>query len=212
MDELSVEELLLIISEKESDESEAHKAFTILYRRFSEFLLSAVNRQLASKGIYNKELAEDTVTNTFYEVYLNPLSFKFDTDTHNSEERAFKAWLSVIARNEWADIVRAAIKTASMNVLTDNGELNDTFVELVLSKNRKLLDNALAGLTDRERDILLTCYDYHEEDKYTPSEVLDALCEIWGTTRPNVRQLKKRALDKVKAYINSPINTQKLTP
>lgn len=214
MNEPTIEELLLIMSDKEFDKSSAEEAFVQLYRAYSKFLNSAVINHLRSKGVYKKDFVDDIVSNVFLEVYDNPLNFSFDGKNHKSEETAFKAWICTIARNEFADIMKSFISHSTLNVLTINGELTDyaietDFEEQHLSDNRKLIDKALEGLSDKERHILLACYDFYEEGKNTPSTVLDGLCEYWGTTRPNVRQIKKRALDKVKSYLNNSITVKK---
>lgn len=210
MNELSTEELLLHISEKESDLEMAHACFSKLYHRFAEFLYIALIGHAKSKGINNKEFVDTALSNTFNEIFLKPLGFSYDPKKHNSEDTAFKAWISTIARNEFNDLLKNSLQSL-VSVKTVDSEFIEEFAELsideeYLSENRKMLDKALEILKDREKHILLTCYDYYMEGKNTPSEVLDYLCEYWGTTRDNVRQIKKRSLDKVEKQLSSLIN------
>ena len=210
MNELSTEELLLHISDKESDLKMAHTCFTDLYHRFAEFLNVALIGHAKSKGINNKEFVDAALTNTFNEIFLKPLGFSYDPQKHNSEDTAFKAWISTIARNEFNDLLKnslhssISIKTVEVDFIEEIAELNMN--EEVLSENRKMVDRALEVLKEREKHILLTCYDYYVEGKNTPTEVLDYLCEYWGTTRDNVRQIKKRSLDKVEKQLSSLVN------
>jgi RNA polymerase sigma factor (sigma-70 family) len=203
MNDLSIEDLLLIISDQKEDKERSQNGFVELYRRFSEDVTQSVAGFLKSKGIFNDELHKSIVSNVFLEVYENPLSFNYDNKSHQSEESAFKAWLYIIARNEFADLMRHSIKYTETHTLGIESDLIERYAEIdieeeVLSGNRKLLDSALSVLSDRERHILLACFDYYEDGKNTPSDVLDYLCEYWGTTRDNVRQIKKRSLDKVR--------------
>jgi RNA polymerase sigma factor (sigma-70 family) len=156
------------------------------------------------------------ISNVFLEVYENPLSFNYDNMKHQSEESAFKAWIYIIARNEFADLMRHSIKFTEIHTLRVEDDLIERYADVdieeeIVSGNRKLLDSALSVLSERECHILLTCFDYFEDGKNTPSDVLDYLCEYWGTTRDNVRQIKKRSLDKVRLRLEvlSKIKTEK---
>jgi DNA-directed RNA polymerase specialized sigma24 family protein len=216
MNDLTVEELLLIISDKEKDLEQSNKAFSTLYYRYSIFLNSAVINQLKSKGIYDKTFVDTIASNVFVEVFSNPLNFSYNEKDHQTEDIAFKAWICRIARFEFADILRESIKFNKMNLLSRDGILQDQTENFtddmdIISNNRKLLDKSLECLSDREKHVLLACYDYYEDGKNTPSEVLDMLCQYWGTTRDNVRQIRKRALDKVKAYLNNSIKLKGIT-
>jgi len=209
--EQSVEDLLLVISEQEIDVDGAKKAFTELYRKYAIFLNSAVAMHAKSKGVYDKNLVDNVVNNVFFEVHAHPLNFVFDEERHKSEEFAFKAWISQIARNEFSDLLRNSITYSTIQGHTIDDGIIERFAEIeveeeILSDNRKALDKALSMLSDRDKHILLTCFDYYEDGKNTPSEVLNSLCEYWGTTKPNIRQVKKRSLEKVKSYLEKAVN------
>ncbi|HPF52302.1 MAG TPA: sigma-70 family RNA polymerase sigma factor [Draconibacterium sp.] len=200
---LTIEEHLLNISDKEENLKEAEKCFETLYRQNAELLTNAVKAYLKSKGIYNEEFVHTVVSNTFCEVYQNPLNFKYDSKRHRSEETAFRAWLYIIARNEFVNIFQESLQYNQMHQLGNEDDIIEKYAEIdidenYVSENRKALEQAMSLLTERERHILTACYDYYDEGKNTPSLVLDSLCEYWGTTRDNVRQIKKRSLDKVK--------------
>lgn len=208
MKELTVEELLLNISEKASNKHQADEAFTELYYRYSKFLTSAVQTHMRSQGKYIKEIVDMVVSNVFIEVYHNPLNFSFDPQKHASEIMAFKGWIVRIARNEFYDIIKQSSQRENRLRLVGDEDLLNPPVEIEVEEeficnNRKLLDKALEGLNDEERYVLMSCYDVYEEGRYTPSDVLDILCEKLSTTRANIRQIKKRSLDKVKNYLNS---------
>lgn len=216
MNDFSIEDLLLIISDQKENKERSQDGFIELYRRYSEDLTQAVAGYLKSKGIYNVEMHKSIISNVFLEVYENPLSFKYDNKKHKSEESAFKAWIYIIARNEFADLIRHSIKFTEIHTLGIENDLIERYADVdieeeIVSGNRKLLDSALSVLSERECHILLTCFDYFEDGKNTPSDVLDYLCEYWGTTRDNVRQIKKRSLDKVRLRLEvlSKIKTEK---
>lgn len=208
--EQTVEDLLLVISEVKNNANEAERAFTKLYRRYAQFLKNAVASHAKFKGIHDEELVDSILNNVFYEVYADPLKFSFDEKNHKSEDTAFKAWLSQIARYEFSDLLKASITYSSIQGHTIDEGMIERFAEIsvgeeFLSDNRKALDKALSTLSDRNRHILITCFDYFEDGKNTPSDVLDSLCEYWGTTKPNIRQAKKRSLEKVKNYLEKTV-------
>ena len=65
-----------------------------------------------------------------------------------------------------------------------------------------LIKGALAELSDKERDILLTYLDNDAGDgKHLPTEIIKELTVKYGVTAAALRQIKKRSLDKVKTYI-----------
>ncbi len=206
MKELSVEDLLLQISDRASAPDDANEGFKELYWRYSEALTKAMRGVLKSKGIYNPELVETTVNNVFVEIAQKPLNFSYDKTTHKSEDSAFRGWIYRIARFELADLMKASINYANMHVVGIEDEVIENLVEIEveeerLSGNRQLLDKALSILSERDRAILLTYFDCHAEGKYAPTEVLDTMCEYWGTTRDGARQIKSRSLAKVKKQI-----------
>lgn len=206
MEHLTIEDLLLRISENENNPEEANEAFKELYWKYSEVLTRAMRGVLKSKGIYNPELVESTVNNVFVEIFKNPLNFSYNSDNHKAEEIAFKGWMYRIARNELADLMKQSIQYSSRHVAGIDDEITENMVDVqvvpeFLSENRKLLDKALSILSDRDRAILLTYFDFHVDGKYAPSEELDIMCEYWGTTKENARQIKSRSLKKVKEQI-----------
>jgi len=206
----STEELLLYISEKDSDLKMAHSCFTELYHRFSEFLNVALIGHAKSKGIFHKEFTETALMNTFNEIFLKPLNFSYDSKKHNSEDTAFQAWICTIARNQFNELLKNSLYS-SISIGTIETDCIEDIADVAvgeefISENRTLLNKALDVLKERDKHILLTCYDYYIEGKNTPSEVLHYLCEYWGTTPDNVRQIKKRSLDKVKKQLLSLTN------
>lgn len=71
----------------------------------------------------------------------------------------------------------------------------------LLLQRRKILEAALATLSEIERDVLMTYIRYQEGQKHLPDQEMQRLCDYHKKTSDNVRQIKKRAMDKVKVYI-----------
>jgi len=205
-----IENILLIISDKSNDEHSAVTAFANLYHGYSKFLNSVVSYVLKNSGIYDEQILNTVVNNTFYKLYENPLIFSFPEKA--VDDKGFKAWLSRVAKNEFKRLVAEYYKdTISLEKMSsepaiESEELAD---DLFINVNFKVLDEALNMLSERDRHILLTLYLYYEEGKNTPSDVLKILCKMYDTTNPNIRKIKERSEKKIVEYFSK--QTQ-LTP
>lgn len=193
-----IENILLSISDKEHDEDSAVAGFTVLYHGYSKFLSSVVSRVLKDRGIYDEQILNTVVSNTFYKLYENPLLFSFREDA--KDDKSFKAWLSTVAKNELKRLLIDYYRdTVSLEILSteptiESNELTDEIFENV---NLKVLDDALQMVSERDKHILLTLYLYYEEGKKTPSNVLKMLCKMYDTTTVNIRKIKERSEKKI---------------
>jgi len=214
-------DLLFYISEKESDSQQAEKAFAFVYKEFSELVFNVVKKTLFFNSEREKNEFANTVTNnTFLEIYSKPLNFDFDAKQHPTEEIAFKAYLIGIAKNEKNDLLKMSLNYSDVQKKVIDGDedffeprvSDDIFKELEgkLSTSRQLLDEILVSLSDRDRHIILSFYDNYEEGKKTPSEVLDFIESIYGTTRDNIRMIRSRVRKKLIKEIESKSNLKAL--
>lgn len=192
-----LEEILLTISYKEEDNQEALKAFETLYKNYSKMLSSIVKNSLKNMGIYDTQLYEAIMNNVFYIIFEKPLSFTVPENAKN--DNCFKAWLSIVAKNELKSLIKEYLGKEdsigeSEEDITEVSEASGTQLQ---SKNMKLMEEALNTLSDRDKHIMIALYNYYEEDKKTPSDVLDYLCKLHGTTKMNIRKIKERSEKKI---------------
>ncbi|MGE9313217.1 sigma-70 family RNA polymerase sigma factor [Niabella sp. CJ426] len=198
---IEIENMLQALSEKTDSEGNALTAFTTLYREYSRFLASVVAAGLQRMGIYDEQVLNTVLNNTFYTLYENPRRFTFPNTA--TDDRPFKGWLSTVARNELTRLLDEYFgKSTPLTMVTadsslESEEIDETFFASV---NLKTMNDALNTLSERDREILWTLYLYYEEGKNTPSGVLDRLCKIHDTTRENIRQIKKRSEKKIIEY------------
>lgn len=196
LDEL--EEVLLTISYKEDDEKSSLDAFNTIYRAYSKLLSAIVKSNLKKMGIYNQQLYEATINNVFIKLYENPLSFEIPKNAKN--DNCFKAWLSVVASNEIKKLIKEYYnKEKLLEVISDepvieSEEINE---ELAYSVNKKLMIDALNSLSERDKAIMFTLYNYYEEGRKTPTNVLNDLCKLHNTTKLNIRKIKERSEKKI---------------
>lgn len=192
--QLSDLELMRVVREsKDADIDRAKNAFAILFERYYEELLR-ICISVCGKGPESEIVYE----RTWEKVFKHPSFGK------NKESYAFITWLSRIARNTWYDIRKQVILGSDLppedmgidisdETVTESGP--PTFEE-------KLIKEALAELTDKDRDILLTYLDNDIGDgKHLPTSIIKELTTKYGVTSAALRQIKKRSIDKVKSYI-----------
>lgn len=192
--QLSDLELMRVVREsKDADIDRAKNAFAILFERYYEELLR-ICLSVCGKGPESEIVYE----RTWEKVFKHPSFGK------NKESYAFITWLSRIARNTWYDIRKQVILGSDLppedmgidisdETVTESGP--PTFEE-------KLIKEALAELTDKDRDILLTYLDNDIGDgKHLPTSIIKELTTKYGVTSAALRQIKKRSIDKVKSYI-----------
>ena len=71
------------------------------------------------------------------------------------------------------------------------------------SNNLELVEAYLATLSKRDRDIILTYYNYSTPGKYTPGYVLTELEKRCNTTRDNIRKILSLFRKSIKAELQS---------
>ena len=89
--------------------------------------------------------------------------------------------------------------TFELDTLQDDSVSSDE--EVTRSECSQSVKQALAQLDPRERDVLLRYYGFDGQDP----ETLQGIGKDWGITRERVRQLRERALEKIR---NSPMSGQ----
>ncbi|MBQ4426109.1 MAG: RNA polymerase sigma factor [Lachnospiraceae bacterium] len=138
--------------------------------------------RLASAILRNPHDAEDAVQEAFLTV-----ARKKDFYAAMSKEKLAAA-LTVIVKSRAIDILRRRTESADMDLIGQT--LPDAAVSVT---SGILLEEAIASLPGRQRDVLLlSC-----ADGFTTAEI----AEMTGLTRENVRKLLYRAKKQVRAYM-----------
>ena len=121
--------------------------------RYSRLLWSIVGAVLSQVGI--TEDMEECVADVFIDLWKHPQKY-------DESRGSLKAWLSVIARNKAIDRYRQ--KTKIQTIPLEETVLAQMGVEPEM-ENREGLQEALAELTEEEREILLRRYVYQQKPK-----------------------------------------------
>ncbi len=188
------------------DPSTAEKAWEEFFSRHWDYMVGVCRRfqrTLGDLGV--QDLAKDTLVRVFQKAHtFTPLK---NADANRARAR-IRAWLGQIAN-------RLFLSTMRRKPLIDF--VDDPFLgvaEPTTEDNRGdspgnssrtlLLRKALRTLSDREREVLLASYAWHEPGRgcqRMPSDELAALTARFQTTAVNIRQIRARAFDKVEQYI-----------
>jgi RNA polymerase sigma factor (sigma-70 family) len=191
MNEDSDEDLLIMTSFQNENEEEAKEAFKIFYDRHKQYLWN-----LCCKVCRDIDMANDVMQNTWIAIY------KY-SHTYNANKSSVKTWMSKIANNEMIDLLKKETSFIHLNEDVYSIPDVDDAEEITPSLEKREVDKALNLLSDKEKDILLTYMQYSDGNKHLPDEVISELCRRYSTLPANLRQIKKRSLNKVKDHINS---------
>lgn len=134
-------------------------------------------------------------------VYFGPNRKIYVHPTYDPIRGKVSTWISGIARNtafdllkEWNDHTQTTVEPIPEFSSEEDESTTSSPLHLLLTQ-------ALEMLSDREKDILLTYLMYEDGTKYLPGTVLQELCTRHGITADNARQIKSRAMKKLRQQI-----------
>jgi len=202
----SDEDLIFYMSLRPEDPTAAEDAWVEFFFRHREYVAGICRRFKATLGDLGVEdLAQDTLVRVFQKAHtFKPLS----CGDANRERVRVRGWLGRIANNLFFSSLRGQLRISFVdNPRASVSEIEiqeDACPEATESDPLPFLREALGILTERERDILLASYAWYEPGvgcQRMPSEELKVLVDRYQTTTVNIRQIRARALDKVKMYL-----------
>lgn len=204
--------LLKLMARSDQDEAWADAAWYEFYGRHKGYMWTACRN--VAEDLHGDAWVEDIFLETFERAREKAGTFKLPPGTPpESETRLVRGWLGVIATNilrrllrnheaehtkdeeEWSEILESAKDTKS----------NDAQDTPELAAERRLIAEALETLTERERLVLLTTYQYYRignKFQRLPNSVSYELAQQLATTPENLRKIRERALERVTDYIN----------
>ncbi|MBT1697146.1 sigma-70 family RNA polymerase sigma factor [Fulvivirgaceae bacterium PWU4] len=208
LENLADAEIVERMASRSFDYQRATEAFAEFHRRYAKYLYSLC--------VYVSRLMPDP-TETAIEVTENVLIRVFDyAKSYNPNKASIKTWLSGIARNEfnsyYSDYRREHPlqhpEDEKENGATDSDrkvKFPEENVEIDRSKiNSERLQVALDSLEPMAKDIVITHMLYKDIDNLDsqiPPEVMKELCERYNKTDKAIRQIKSRAMAKIKSIM-----------
>lgn len=200
-------ELFLSMAMKEDNRQEAEKAFAVFYNLYKNYLYTVVKKACESWPMYGKELIQAVHQNTFLTVFEKAETFMLIEDIpFERQEKRMKSWLGKIAHTELFKLLRE-LKDEKDKIEYHNEltflENSDEETEPQKSEYFLLAEKALNTLSERDRNILVTYLMFEDGNKKLPSTEIQRLADMWNVLPDNMRQIKKRSLEKVKKYIET---------
>lgn len=204
MKKTELEETLLTFSYKEENEQEAHKAFTKFYHEYSRYIYKVIIEAKKSAPYFYDDIVDIVAENTFLTIYDNPLDFIIEeNDTDQVVDKKLKGYLAVIAKNELKGLLNKGYCLQEHDLILDNEEIFFDPPEIQLPADneisvfQKILQEVLLTFSERDRLILLSIYDCHQEGKKRPKETMKWLAEVHNTSDMNIRKIKSRCDKKI---------------
>jgi RNA polymerase sigma factor (sigma-70 family) len=198
-------DLLALMGRKE-DTDLAPAAWGAFYLRHRTFLYGvcfrAYGQRLGTHGV------EDLVADTFRRAYTHGAP-TYQSDVLESSEvqlRRVQGWLTTIAERLACDILagcRLERTHFEQEEWQDVPEKADEAVSEITADVWRVMQSTL---TEREEDVLRTTFHWHDptkEHQKLPEAVLSNLAKRWKTTPDNIRQIRSRALRKLKDALES---------
>lgn len=175
-----------------------------LYERHAAFLFAVLSRKAHRLLSLCSWAPEDLLQETFTRAFDHAGSFREEPGLGPTQGRQrTRAWLGRIAERLLADSLRGSrevLGVPNLESVADPGPPSSG------SQGALLVREALAQLTERERDVLRVSALYMrvgETHQRLPNEVAAELGRRWDISNDNVRAIRHRALTKVKQYVQA---------
>jgi hypothetical protein len=220
---LSDTDLLMLISWKEDNLQKATEAFNLLYNRYAPYLHPiSINVCKTHQPHYVTNLADRVIWNTFAAIWEYPdevIKEIDDAPATANTALTTKAVLGRLAKTELLNNIlpqeRRVDKglksinytTAEKLVLLPDSDQEEPDVEQSASPEEQirttqetleLHSKAMTMLTAREQDIIKTMMISYKMGCQMPDAVNSMLCERYEILPDNLRQIKSRAMKKLK--------------
>lgn len=213
-------ELIELISLHKQDLSTAELAWFELHKRHSKYLFTILREGCG--GMLDSSNIEDLVSETLWKAFEAAETFKRGSGVDAPDQkRHIRGWLGRIATNLY---LRELEKSNGLTILypdsqNDDGKVGWKWVDNELShqnQNQWVERNADVALkkqwvaegfnrlNEREQFVLRATLEYEHPDRVNqrlPNAVSANLARELNTTPQNIRQIRKRAKEKVRSYV-----------
>ncbi|MBL8202582.1 MAG: sigma-70 family RNA polymerase sigma factor [Blastocatellia bacterium] len=204
--ELSDEELVLRMADNKQNLVIAKAAWGELYERHREYVFKVLCK-ISGKWLgLDDELRRDFVSEVFIKAYLRANTYTPQNFTDPDQSRRWvRAWIGKIAKHLLVDwqrrnkgIIPLSYDDEKNQEEVDNSEEMPLFHK---QESSAKVQRALEKLNLNERLVLRAYAPYWKgegKQLIIPDDELTELAETLGTSKANIRQIKKRVLDKIK--------------
>ena len=195
----------------ESDGALVQEAFAELYRRHREYLYGVLyhRHRKELELLYGPGGVADHVNETFIKALKGAGTYQCGKPGRN-RSRLIRAWLGKIAYNDLVDKLRARQEELAWTKM-DLEELESSLKilkreQVPNSKEYRLIYKALDELNEKEEYVLRMTFMYQQpgqEGRPMPREKVAEIAHTLNTTHENIRQIRSRALKKIRRYVDA---------
>ena len=201
----SDEDLFFWMGCNEENAGTASAACTEFYNRHVRYLYAVVGR--THRSALGQAGVEDIVMETFGRVFEKAKTYEpcGAPDARGKTLNVLK-WVSAIAHNIAVDQYRDS--DSRLQLVDDWNPLEDQIViaaEHELSPDEMVIRNELATCSERDRTITLVTMQYYDPSRphqRLPNDVVQDLAKTFDTTPENIRQVRKRVLEKIRRRLD----------
>jgi RNA polymerase sigma factor (sigma-70 family) len=189
------------------DPAAARAAWAEFYGRHVDYLYAVCTRAYGQL-LGGDAGVEDLVIETFHRAYRNARLFDADgiEDPERLRRRA-RAWLGRIAQRLFQDLLRSRRRIEMVHLGPEAWQQMPDKRRPV-PRNDELIDKvteALSRLSEKEQTVIRTTFQWYRpgaDHQRLPHDVVTDLAETLQTTPENLRQIRKRALEKIRAFLH----------
>jgi RNA polymerase sigma factor (sigma-70 family) len=200
-------ELLRRMADQACGLSARREAWGVFYERHARSVARACAGSHAS--LIGIDKVRDAVSDTFLRAYEKAATFRLSGASPGDQQRAVRAWLMRINDN----IVRDYFRNSPVVAFVEDGELDEgqTLRQDVSASTDdapgsrvNLIEEGLKTLSDREQRVLRETVFWYIDgavQQRMPHAAMEKLAGEFDTTPANIRQIRVRALGKLRQYV-----------
>lgn len=205
-------DLMGYMSMNDEDPSMARDAWAEFYKRHVDYLYGVCYR--AYEHILGGDAGVgDIVSETFQRAFRRAELFDA-TGVEDPERirRRTRAWLGRIAQRLVLDTLRGTKRLPTCQFDTETWQNIPERARQPLRDDRLIrqVRDALDQLSDKEQTVIRVTFEWYQPGKLhqrLPNDVVTDLAETLETTPENLRQIRRRALIKIRELLGQPANT-----
>lgn len=206
-EETDIDLLDIVSSFKNEDIEISNRAFEVFAKRYESMIWKICVK--TSFGHCNfetlkNELYSQTLINIYS--YCGGFSVSSEKDPQVIKKRIC-GWIIQIIKHAHLELITTDKNLVFIDDISpDTKTLRTSKYTSKDSYNMTLVHQALAQLSERDRDIVMTYWRYYErgdasQAKNLPSEILNELVNRHNTTTVNIRQIISRGMKKIIEYL-----------
>jgi RNA polymerase sigma factor (sigma-70 family) len=178
------------------------------HRRHAGFIWGVLKKLRVEVGLGGEHALQDVVQDAFLRAYERSETYESCRSVDGNRQRqAVRRWLIGIAKNVIREKLSRPVSITATVPLEDFFEFAEVPVPVTHESDAtRLMGEAFSELNEREQDVLRTTmlhFKPGEKAQRLPNAVLQALAAQLGTTPENIRAIRKRASDKLRARLAS---------